>query len=180
MITDACVPLSRLSELITVTRAALDASWLPAPIIAHAGMLCSTLLLPALLSILSTFIQVDQHSPLFFSPLTVFTHKVMGTSMCCWCCDLMFLRMWERHTGWQETSPLLLSAWVAHAQGNMVSKSYMQTHKWETSWPFLRFNFHKRTNNEFRKSFHTLINTASKEANRNWIWWQRLSAMLIT
>jgi FAD/FMN-containing dehydrogenase len=39
MITDACVPLSRLSELITVTRAALDASWLPAPIIAHAGML---------------------------------------------------------------------------------------------------------------------------------------------
>lgn len=37
MITDACVPLSRLSELITVTRAALDASWLPAPIIAHAG-----------------------------------------------------------------------------------------------------------------------------------------------
>ena len=39
MITDACVPLSRLSELITVTRAALDASWLPAPIIAHAGLL---------------------------------------------------------------------------------------------------------------------------------------------
>jgi hypothetical protein len=37
MITDACVPLSRLSDLITVTRAALDASWLPAPIIAHAG-----------------------------------------------------------------------------------------------------------------------------------------------
>lgn len=37
MITDACVPLSRLSDLITVTREALDASWLPAPIIAHAG-----------------------------------------------------------------------------------------------------------------------------------------------
>ena len=74
MITDACVPLSRLSELITVTRAALDASWLPAPIIAHAGMLCSTLIFPylllsALLSNLSTSIQVDQTSPLLSSPL---------------------------------------------------------------------------------------------------------------
>ena len=38
MITDACVPLSRLSDLISLTREALDASWLPAPIIAHAGL----------------------------------------------------------------------------------------------------------------------------------------------
>ena len=37
MVTDACVPLSRLSDLISLTREALDKSWLPAPIIAHAG-----------------------------------------------------------------------------------------------------------------------------------------------
>ena len=37
MVTDACVPLSRLSDLISTTREALDKSWLPAPIIAHAG-----------------------------------------------------------------------------------------------------------------------------------------------
>lgn len=37
MITDACVPLSRLPDLIAHTRADLDRSFLPAPIIAHAG-----------------------------------------------------------------------------------------------------------------------------------------------
>lgn len=39
MITDVCVPLSRLPELITATRTALDASspHLPSPIVAHAG-----------------------------------------------------------------------------------------------------------------------------------------------
>ena len=37
MITDVCVPLSRLSELISTTRKDLDASPLHCPIIAHAG-----------------------------------------------------------------------------------------------------------------------------------------------
>jgi D-lactate dehydrogenase (cytochrome) len=37
MITDVCVPLTQLPLLIASTRAALDASWLPAPIVAHAG-----------------------------------------------------------------------------------------------------------------------------------------------
>ena len=37
MITDACVPLSRLAEIIESTRERIDASSLPCPIIAHAG-----------------------------------------------------------------------------------------------------------------------------------------------
>ena len=37
MITDACVPLSRLPDLIALTRLELDQSPLPAPVIAHAG-----------------------------------------------------------------------------------------------------------------------------------------------
>ena len=37
MITDVCVPLSRLAELIAETRLELDASPLHCPIIAHAG-----------------------------------------------------------------------------------------------------------------------------------------------
>ena len=37
MITDACVPLSRLPDLIAMTRQEIDASFLPAPVIAHAG-----------------------------------------------------------------------------------------------------------------------------------------------
>jgi len=37
MITDACVPLSRLPDLIDLTRKEIDASFLPAPVIAHAG-----------------------------------------------------------------------------------------------------------------------------------------------
>ena len=45
MVTDACVPLSRLSDLISLTRDALDKSWLPAPIIAHAGNSVSVILL---------------------------------------------------------------------------------------------------------------------------------------
>jgi FAD/FMN-containing dehydrogenase len=39
MITDACVPLTRLPELIRRTREELDKSWLPAPLIAHAGLI---------------------------------------------------------------------------------------------------------------------------------------------
>lgn len=37
MITDACVPLSRLPDLIDLTRKEIDSSFLPAPVIAHAG-----------------------------------------------------------------------------------------------------------------------------------------------
>ena len=37
MITDACVPLSKLPEIIRWTRERIDASSLPSPIIAHAG-----------------------------------------------------------------------------------------------------------------------------------------------
>lgn len=37
MITDAAVPLSRLSDLICLTRERLNLSWLPSPMIAHAG-----------------------------------------------------------------------------------------------------------------------------------------------
>lgn len=37
MITDVCVPLSRLPEIISQTRAVIDKSKLPCPIIAHAG-----------------------------------------------------------------------------------------------------------------------------------------------
>jgi D-lactate dehydrogenase (cytochrome) len=37
MITDACVPLSKLPEIIQWTREKIDASTLPSPIIAHAG-----------------------------------------------------------------------------------------------------------------------------------------------
>jgi D-lactate dehydrogenase (cytochrome) len=37
MITDACVPLSKLPDIIRWTREKIDASTLPSPIIAHAG-----------------------------------------------------------------------------------------------------------------------------------------------
>lgn len=37
MITDACVPLSRLPELISASRALIDKSSLPCPLLAHAG-----------------------------------------------------------------------------------------------------------------------------------------------
>lgn len=37
MITDVCVPLTKLPELIAQTQADINASWLPAPIVAHAG-----------------------------------------------------------------------------------------------------------------------------------------------
>lgn len=37
MVTDACVPLSGLPELISCSRRWLDESGLPSPIIAHAG-----------------------------------------------------------------------------------------------------------------------------------------------
>ena len=36
MITDVCVPVSRLSDLISASKRELDASPLPAPIVAHA------------------------------------------------------------------------------------------------------------------------------------------------
>ena len=98
MITDACVPLSRLSELITVTRAALDASWLPAPIIAHAGMLYkhfnSLHPISARKYVYSQPSWVNLPPPHLTSPhLTAnplpsshspfLLHKVMVTSMCC-------------------------------------------------------------------------------------------------
>lgn len=38
MVTDACVPLSGLPELISVSRCWLDESGLPSPILAHAGI----------------------------------------------------------------------------------------------------------------------------------------------
>eukprot|EP00899_Mesostigma_viride_P002714 jgi/Mesvir1/12443/Mv00603-RA.2 len=37
MITDVCVPLSRLADCVTETKAELEASFLPGPIVAHAG-----------------------------------------------------------------------------------------------------------------------------------------------
>eukprot|EP00953_Heterococcus_sp_UTEX-ZZ885_P004008 2663-Heterococcus_DN1.PRE.1 len=37
MITDVCAPVSRLADLIGESKAQLDASWLPCPIVAHAG-----------------------------------------------------------------------------------------------------------------------------------------------
>ena len=37
MITDVCVPLTQLPHLIATTKQAIAASWLPAPIVAHAG-----------------------------------------------------------------------------------------------------------------------------------------------
>lgn len=37
MITDVCVPLTQLPHLIATTKQALSESWLPAPIVAHAG-----------------------------------------------------------------------------------------------------------------------------------------------
>ncbi|CAM9843689.1 unnamed protein product [Chrysoparadoxa australica] len=37
MITDVCVPVSHLADLIATSKKQLDASWLPAPIVAHAG-----------------------------------------------------------------------------------------------------------------------------------------------
>ena len=36
-IQDVCVPLSRLAECISATKEELDRSWLPCPIVAHAG-----------------------------------------------------------------------------------------------------------------------------------------------
>lgn len=37
LITDVCVPLSRLAECISATKEELDKSWLPCPVVAHAG-----------------------------------------------------------------------------------------------------------------------------------------------
>lgn len=37
MITDVCVPLSRLAECIDETKRELDATWLPCPLLAHSG-----------------------------------------------------------------------------------------------------------------------------------------------
>jgi len=37
MITDVCVPLTQLPALISATKQAISDSWLPAPIVAHAG-----------------------------------------------------------------------------------------------------------------------------------------------
>lgn len=38
MVTDACVPLSGLPDLIATSRAWLDESGLPSPLLAHAGI----------------------------------------------------------------------------------------------------------------------------------------------
>ena len=47
MVTDACVPLSGLPELISASRQWLDDSGLPSPILAHAGIDASVrILLP--------------------------------------------------------------------------------------------------------------------------------------
>ena len=137
MITDACVPLSRLSELITVTRAALDASWLPAPIIAHAGRSASCL------EAISFHLTSPLFSSLFFSTSPSswirwwkFSCAAYVASRCTWGCKRSaqtgrrhrhYSNQYGRHLHW-GTWWVVLTDWMMWCE---------VLHRWTPKFSFL-------------------------------------------